>query len=177
MPRPPRPLRRRARARTAILGALSWVALCGGCASDDPTWEAVRGDWSVFTGIPEWFEKEFERSGKDLDNDATWMSRSFESNLEETRNLPRNLVALAEEDTRSSLAGLEYQGQVISRSFGNNVESFENDILGAPGWVGGEFDRAGEELGVDLRWITDRVERQSEEFWPEVQRYLRALLR
>jgi hypothetical protein len=43
--------------------------------------------------------------------------------------------------------------------------------------VGRELDRAGEELRTDADWITRKVERQAEEFWPEVKRYLRVLLR
>lgn len=168
---------RRAAAALPRAAALLFLGLCAGCASDDPMWETIRGDWSVFTGAPAWIEREFERSGEELAQDGRWIGDHLHRNVEATRALPEDLRALAEEDLRRSEEGLSYQGGVLRRSFQQNVESFEREILGSPAWVGREFDRSGQELGKDVDRIADRIERQAEEFWPEVKRYLRVLLR
>lgn len=165
--------------RSALLrgAALLGLALGSGCATDDPTWEALKGDWSVFTGAPAWIEREFARSGEALEDDGQWIAGHVRRNAETTAAIPEDLQVFVAEDYRRSKEGLAFQGKVLKRGFENNVESFERDILGAPGWVGREFDRAGEELEYDMSFIGGKIEQQAEEFWPEFKRYVRVLLR
>jgi hypothetical protein len=153
------------------------LAFCAGCASDDPMWETVRGDWSVFTGAPAWIEKEFARSGEELEQDGQWIATNVRRNVETTAAIPEDLQAFVAEDVRRSEEGLAYQSGVLKRGFENNVESFQHDIIGAPGWVGREFERSGVELRSDAEMIAGKVEQSAEEFWPEIKRYLRVLLR
>lgn len=157
--------------------ALFASAMLTGCASDDPTWKALQGDWSVFTGAPAWIEREFERSGEELKNDGRWIAKNFSRNVQKTAELPSDIKVWAEDDFRKSGEGLAYQSRVIGREIGRNVESFEQDILGAPAWVGREFDNSGRELAVDFRWIGNKVEQQANEFWPEFKRYIRVMMR
>ncbi|MBK9384595.1 MAG: hypothetical protein IPN34_07225 [Planctomycetes bacterium] len=153
------------------------LALCAGCASDDPMWETVQGDWSVFTGAPAWIEKEFARSAEELERDGQWIATNVRRNAETTAAIPEDLKAFVAEDVERSKEGLAYQGGVLKREFESNVESFQHDIVGAPGWVGREFERSGQELGNDVSFIAGKVEQSAEEFWPEIKRYLRVLLR
>jgi phage gpG-like protein len=166
-----------ARVHLSRSAALFVLALCSGCASDDPTWNAVRGDWSVFTGAPAWIEREFARSGEYLAEDGAWISGHVRRNAETTAELPDDLKAFVAKDLRRSEEAFDYSGRVLRRELQQSVENFEQDILGAPGWVGREFDRAGRELGHDTQRIAGSIEQRAEEFWPEVKRYLRVLLR
>ncbi|MCB9882475.1 MAG: hypothetical protein H6834_11855 [Planctomycetes bacterium] len=133
--------------------------------------------FAVFEGIPDWFANEFRKGGEGLSTSFQKLGLATERDAERLGEVVGGTGKLVDREIARGEEGLAWQAGVIGREFAQSTDATEQNVLGAPGWIAGEFEQGFSNLESFSaeRWY--RIRRDADTLGRQVTKFLTFLFR